>query len=541
MSLLLSKNKITFGILLCLFGISLFLRLYKSSDGLIFGYDQARDFFRARAIAQNHDLKLIGPETDIPGVHHGVGYYYFLALPLILSGSPVNAIRFLALIHSLGIFLIYFAAKYIFQKKSTALISTFLFTFSFEMIQYGRWLSNPTMAVFTTLITYLGIYLWIKNKAWGLSLALFGAGLSIHFQLFLVYLFILPVAAYLIYKPKINMKSLVLGFVTVLFFLAPFVVAEFKFNFQAIKAIGRYLSNQSGEYVPVSGFILRFLDRFSSLVFHTFLPVNPILALGLFVFLVWIVLHNQKGSERKIFNFLIFWFMSTIPIFIFSSGALNAEFSLVAMAVCAIMIGAFSINYMLQSEKLFIWAIVILILFTITNIRFTLNHAEDGAFIFSIQGPNTYGLEQKVIDYTYKEAHGKPFSICTVTNPLFINTTWAYLYETYGKSKYGYLPFYTGSDQTGVLGNLPTTKEKTDIRYLIFEPPTGIPLHVGELYTNLEEYISDVTDAQNFGEFKVEKRKFLTKEEMEVKKLKYSVDYNKANNEANLDLYKCYN
>ena len=37
------------------------------------------------------------------------------------------------------------------------------------------------------------------------------------------------------------------------------------------------------------------------------------------------------------------------------------------------------------------------------------------------------------IDYTYKLANGKPFSINSLTSPLWINIVWTYLYKWYGE------------------------------------------------------------------------------------------------------------
>lgn len=82
--------------LLIIFLLGLTLRIYRLDEGLIFGYDQARDAYRATEIITKKNLKLLGPETDIPGVHHGVGYYYLLAIPYGIYKDPVISAYFMA-------------------------------------------------------------------------------------------------------------------------------------------------------------------------------------------------------------------------------------------------------------------------------------------------------------------------------------------------------------------------------------------------------------------------------------------------------------
>ncbi|MGH7246299.1 MAG: hypothetical protein ACREGI_05215, partial [Candidatus Levyibacteriota bacterium] len=74
--------------LIFLFAIFLFgflLRIYNLHDNIIFGYDQARDAQRIFGIITLQNFKLVGPETDIPGVFNGPLFYYLLA-PVYLIG-----------------------------------------------------------------------------------------------------------------------------------------------------------------------------------------------------------------------------------------------------------------------------------------------------------------------------------------------------------------------------------------------------------------------------------------------------------------------
>jgi hypothetical protein len=142
-----------------------------------------------------------------------------------------------------------------------------------------------------------------------------------------------------------------------------------------------------------------------------------------------------------------------------------------------------------------------------------------GAYLFSVQQAMTYGLERQLLDYVYQSAQGQPFSVCTLTNPLHINTTWAYLFNHYGQSTYGYLPFYAGPTQPGRLGgdSLPPDTSKPSRRYLIYEPPIGFTDGIKSAFTEIENGISNVVETKQFGAFSVERRELLTQAERDKK------------------------
>ena len=71
----------------------------------------------------------------------------------------------------------------------------------------------------------------------------------------------------------------------------------------------------------------------------------------------------------------------------------------------------------------------------------------------------------------------KPFSINTLTLPLWTNTTWDYLYSWYGLRKYGFVPEFLGHDQVGLLGvdAMKKIDKPLDKTFFIIEPHIGIP------------------------------------------------------------------
>lgn len=100
----------------------------------------------------------------------------------------------------------------------------------------------------------------------------------------------------------------------------------------------------------------------------------------------------------------------------------------------------------------------------------------------SIYDSTSYlNYQLQVVDYTYKNANGKPFAINAITYPLYYNGMWAYLYNGYGKNKYGYEPGWLGGDQLYPYNQLPKSLNDESIFYLLISETGRIP----EIFKNL--------------------------------------------------------
>ena len=100
-------------ILVFLFVVAVWLRcLYLPQNAISFAYDQARDAFVVQEMLQGH-LKVLGPSVSgVPGLFHGVLYYYVIAPAYYFgNGNPTVVAYLLSFISSLGVFVVYLLIK----------------------------------------------------------------------------------------------------------------------------------------------------------------------------------------------------------------------------------------------------------------------------------------------------------------------------------------------------------------------------------------------------------------------------------------------
>lgn len=508
------KRKVL-GILFIIFIAAFFLRVfYLPQNALTFGYDQARDAFVTQQIISG-DLKILGPPASTPGFYHGVFYYYFLAPAyLIGAGSPIAAAYWSAFFNSLGVFIVSLLTLFLTRKVATSLLASLLFAVSFEATQYAAWLSNPTLGVWTVPLIYLGLWLWISppkevsKRAWiGPVITALGLGLSIQAEIFLLY-HIVPVFLWLwLGKKNIN-KVQFIEFLTLLILtLSSMVLVEFKFGFKSLGGMLGLIKTQDAaqNLRSLGDFIVLYLNQLGRTFSNSIFPIN--VGYAGFAGLLMIYWAFKRWKERaKIVSwepFLASYVLSHLSVV--SVGGVSTPFLTVGIGTGIITLSAIVISYVWAKNRRL--AAILVLVIVVSNLVTYFQEARKGQIIFAIQKDLVLSRQLPAIDYTYQEAQGSAFSINTLTSPLWINTTWSYLYNWYGRKKYGYLPEWHGRDQVGQLGNnLAPTSENTSLYFLILEPMQGIPSRYLPETVGLEDSYSTLVEEKEFGEIRVQKR-----------------------------------
>lgn len=514
------KKTLLLLILIILFG--LFLRiLYFHS--LTFGYDQARDALQSISIIRDKHPKIIGPTTDIRGLFHSPLYWYIVSPFYFFSGGNPEVARIpMILINMLNILFIYFVAKKLFKNETIALLSSLLMAVSFEAVQYARWLSNPTPALLTTAIFFYGFWLVFNKKPIGLPLMLFLWGFSVDFQFFLAYQFTFLIGAgiYLLIKHKeVLIQSFRRFYWLYIASLIPwvfYITSEIKFKFQGMHAFLGFLTKHGdGSNSSIFPKLMNFMNSLIRNIAVNITAGNKEIAFYFLLILAIYVLYLlvSKKKYRGIILFLLIWLLSPIIIYPLEknySYFLNIGNLYPLILLTLLILFDFALRFKRFGQYIILTAVVVILY---NNISMIITENKKGETLFSLQDSQVLTDEKKIIDYTYMQSNKKLFSFNTLTNPLFINTTWAYLYNYYGKNKYGYMPIWEGA----YLDDFGKEIRFTDAsllkigmpHYLIVEPPIFHDAYI-KTYTRYENKRSDLLRVEKFGAHIVESRRINT-------------------------------
>lgn len=482
-------------------------------ENIYFGFDAARDAFTALDILQGH-LKLLGPSTSYEGLFHGVLYDYVIApVYLISRGAPEGLSIFLRITNALGILLIFYLTKILFDKK-VALISALLLAISFEQTQFALYMGNPSPSALTVPLMYLGLTLVIfAQKNWGLSLAAFALGLSIQFEFALFYLilpFVILIGIFRNEFKKIPLKDWGFAAFSFAFSVSSFILAELKYNFRTI----RTLISQGSQNPDKSPLIIlqSYLDTISAMIRFNFLGESPFrLIFALFIFLIFIFLIIKFKKIRQQLIFLGVWFFCLIFAYLLGGGRATGEqlyYTNIGISQALIIFISLLLIFVYNKSKIICFSLLAVLLFF--NVQQILKYNPRGTITaITVQQQMLLQDEKRVLDIIYTDAGGEMFAAKALTMPLMINTTWSYLYEWYGKEKYGYLPIWGDINAPGYPGNLQVIDAQSKLpakRYLIVEPVKGIRAYDIENYFKIEGFFTDIVWEKKVGVFTIQKR-----------------------------------
>ena len=124
--------------LLAIMGISLFLRVFKLNELMMFIGDQGLFYLPARDMILYGTIPLVGPETSHPWIHHGALWTYVLAIILwLFQFNPLAPAYFIAILGVITIFLFYVTLNSMFDRR-TAILGSILYATSPLIVMNAR-------------------------------------------------------------------------------------------------------------------------------------------------------------------------------------------------------------------------------------------------------------------------------------------------------------------------------------------------------------------------------------------------------------------
>lgn len=434
--------------LLLLLPIFFFLRAYKLNTDLLFHRDQGLHSQAIWQIWHEKDFSLLGHPSDVDGLIHAPIYYWLMLPSYALSGGdPVAASLFQIGLETFSIIFFYFSVKRIFNF-TTANYALLLYTFSYSLVSYSRWLVNVTPILpFVNFLIFLyskknrsNAYSFLTGILIG-SMAQFNAAIGT---------FLLPFNLWF-YRQKISYFI----FNLIGFFLPsiPLVLFDVRHQFVITSAVLRFI--KGGDGLGESFTLINNLKVLLTEVIHALNLSHPLLVVIVFIISLFAI-HKKQSF------LLLYLLLPVLGLSFFKRGALS--FFFVPLLPLTLV---FIANLL---SKLKFIGFILLTIFTVSNLILLSKIYTPTNALIPIGDSNliTISDRQKTIDWLYQKAEGKPFSVWFYNLPYFQDDAWNYLLIWYANKKYGYLPERTASFSKGDLA-------ESKYFFAVFEPDYDKP------------------------------------------------------------------
>ncbi len=432
------KNKL----ILLIWLLGLFCRIYRLDELLSFHYDQGRDALIVQDIINFKNFPAIGPTTGIKGLHLGP-FWFYLITPgyLIGQGSPAVAAAFIAFFESLSIPLLYFLLKK-YHRKTSAYLVAILWAFSRYIIHSARWFSNPTPipTLVLLLIFFLAeIYIHRKQKYWpwvalllGLSLQLEAASAVFFIPVIgLVFLLSLKKTKQKITWP-ITSKQFLLSLSAFFALLIPQLLFEIKNNFLITGNFFAFLTGRTNTItgkswaLPTLEFITGRVGDYYQ-IFMTKLDTNLTSRSTIFlvIFLLGLYFLYQKRKKlspttRKFFLLISLWLFVPLLLLLFFVGNYGKlyDYYLTGFFPAFFLLFAVSVTTLIKKHTL-LFSVLVVFFFLSGNAIHLYN-----SLIAGTDGPAhiSLGNKQEAIDFICENSQGKNLEIYSpLSEPLSYN------------------------------------------------------------------------------------------------------------------------
>jgi hypothetical protein len=471
--------------LIAIIALGLFLRLLPDSHRLIWSYDQARDSFVMREMISSLDLKLIGPQTEHWGLFHGPLYYYLLAPFYFISkgnvGLPVFVMTLVTYSSTIPIFLL---VNKISKSNLAATISLFIFSLSYQFIEYSRWLSNFTISIPLLCWSYYFYYLILNDRKEKKHFFLLGltTGLAIQGELFLMSLaLIVTIILVLIRTDFKNLLFYAIGGLTGVF---PLVISEIRFDFRGTKILfEQVLGSGIKDAVSLKSALYGYLNHVGLTSSQTVSSINYSVGVIFFILILFSSFKYISNLNEKESKTVFIWLVSILlsHLILFKFGYVDAVFLDMGLAILIVVLTALAIFYLNKINRLFSFLVLfIFAIFQLNNYnKYVLGDKPFDKYNF-IQEPSTLADKEQILDAIYNFAGDKPFTFSVIGTPFGVRTVWASVYEIYLMDHSVQVPLWYGYYAEGYPAD----------DYFTITNDVG-DLHVLILESNLDKLLSD--------------------------------------------------
>lgn len=317
------KNHSEIFVIIWLFLLAFFLRIFHFTEFVAYHQDQVRDLIYLKNHFDNGSMILLGPKASVGNFFLPPFWYYLMSIPFFFSKSPLSPAFMVVLFSASTTVIIYLFSRRFFDKN-VAFFSALLYGLSHMSIEHSRFAWNPNPIPFFVILTFYFLYEYLlenKKRSFYLGLVSANFALQLHYQGFVILAFYFLV---LFFYKKINTKQFAYSILINIVLIFPFIVYEFVNKFPNSQGIIDFVSSQSKnnlKYFGVPFFIKYIFREFSLFLSRTIIIKEKISGYLLLAGLG--ISFLSKNDDKRYFILKLFLIFSLIMLFFYKNSLID--------------------------------------------------------------------------------------------------------------------------------------------------------------------------------------------------------------------------
>jgi len=450
-------------VILLIFGLAVFLRVYRLKTNFYFDSDLADNFINVRTFIESKQIPLIGPSTSHEWLNDSPLAYWILT-PIIafFNFDPISTAYFTAFMGILLIFLSYYVVRKVFSKRM-AIIASILMAVSPLWIEYsraGKYYFLSTISFFLVFLNLVGYIREKRNK--NLIWTAFWLGVCISLNYSQLVLIIPVFFTFIRFVKKVKPKQILTSLFVMVLFFVPLILYDTKNNFSMLAKFALWIPYRiagffhlHGQNNPTTNSLRMSTESITQMLGASFFSRPEFWIFGVLIFIASIFMlvsdyRSNKRSSAPIFFLILTSFFGIFAMYIHGSAPVNYLMSTFA---APIIIFAYVIATYIKKRSAYFAGLALLIGISWLNFSYQAKNGYYQAQPKIIKDPPfiPYSYLTDIVQTITNDANGRGFSL--IRSGPFDN------YSLYNAKNYIYLCWY--------LGNKPQVS--SDLVYHIYE------------------------------------------------------------------------
>ncbi|MBI2007326.1 MAG: hypothetical protein HYS83_01310 [Candidatus Blackburnbacteria bacterium] len=476
---------------------------FAQGNNFFFTTDQGYDAVYAREIWSRGQLLLKGPETNIPGVFAGSGWFYFISAGYkLFNGHPFGAV-FLMILLSLATtgLVLWQVAKHV--SPSVALLIGAALQIFWPFYDTSRYAFNPFPLVFLAILEILLLVNFLQGKKSSYFWAVLPVILAFNTEVagaFALLLFYLTVGVWAVLVRRLPLKI----FIVFMFFSFLVFLSQTGRNFLVVAQAsqGSALGTFSGTNFGRVG--VGFLE----ILKNSIVPQNLWISLVLFGGAMFGFFRTSPENKFKMYFITLTLTLTLTSYLFFSTNKGWRDWHTLYLPPLIFISFILAATNLSKKFSAFILGAVFLSQFLVFKERYL-------EYLRPSDNPSILANQLRALDWIYQNSEGDGFNAYVYLADDDHDFPYQYLFWWYGRGKYGFvpceyqnLPYPVTSKHTYVPGSLfynQPTLGCDKFRFLVIEEDKDIDIQ--QAWLRKASGGTSLLEEKKIGHIRVQKRK----------------------------------